>query len=123
VPHRAARKLPNLSEVYPIEVIAAWPAPKGQKAHETVVTTEVKPSELHQALVSLGLKPGKPAKGEGAAAAGPEVKLFLDLPGPGGIAKRLPIERTLVDKNGETMPALKWIFTGSTEKQPDPGET
>lgn len=119
----APRKLPNLSEVYPIEVIAAWPAPKGQKAHETVVTTEVKPSELHQALVSLGLKPGKPAKGEGAAAAGPEVKLFLDLPGPGGISKRLPIERALVDKKtGKTMPALKWIFTGSVEKQPDPAK-
>lgn len=119
----APRKLPNLSEVYPIEVIAAWAAPKGQKAHETVVTTEIKPSELHQALVSLGLKPGKPAKGEGAAAAGPEVKLFLDLPGPGGIAKRMPIERALVDKKtGKTMPALKWVFTGSVEKQPDPAK-
>ncbi|MFO0871563.1 MAG: YdjY domain-containing protein [Pirellulales bacterium] len=119
----APRKLPNLTEVYPIEVIAAWPAPQGQKAHETVVTTAVKPSDVHRALESLGLKPGVPAKGEGAAATGPEVKLFLDLPGPGGVAKRLPIERTLVDKKtGKTMPALKWIFTGSVEKQPDPAK-
>ena len=68
----ALRKLPNLSEIYPIEVIASLPAPKGQKAHETVVTFEAKPSDIHKAVESLGLKPGKPAKGEGAAAEGPE---------------------------------------------------
>jgi len=33
----APRKLPNLADVYPIEVIACYPAPRGQKAHETVV--------------------------------------------------------------------------------------
>ena len=117
----APRKLPNLAEVYPIEVIAA--APKGQKAHETVVTFEAKPSDIHKALESLGLKPGKPAKGEGAAAEGPEVKIFLDLPGAGGISKRLPIEKALVDrKTAKTMPPLKWIFTGSISKQLDPNK-
>ncbi len=117
----APRKLPNLAEVYPIEVIAA--APKGQKAHETVVTFEAKPSDIHKALESLGLKPGKPAKGEGAAAVGPEVKIFLDLPGAGGISKRLPIEKALVDrKTAKSMPPLKWIFTGSISKQLDPNK-
>src|SRR6266545_2524408 len=42
----APRKLPNLSEIYPIEVIATLPAPKGQKAHETVVTFDAKPSDV-----------------------------------------------------------------------------
>lgn len=115
----APRKLPNLSEVYPIEVIAT--APKGQKAHETIVTFDVAPSEIHKALEGLGLKPGKPAKGEGGMPAGPEVKIFLDLPGAGGIAKRIPVERALVDKKtGKTMPNIKWLFTGSVVKQPDP---
>lgn len=119
----ALRKLPNLSEIYPIEVIASLPAPKGQKAHETVVTFDAKPSDIHKALESLGLKPGKPAKGEGAAAVGPEVKIFLDLPGAGGLTKRLPIEKALVDrKTAKTMPPLKWIFTGSISKQPDPNK-
>ncbi len=119
----ALRKLPNLSEVYPIEVIASLPAPKGQKAHETVVTFEAKPSDIHKALESLGLKPGKPAKGEGATAEGPEVKIFLDLPGAGGLTKRLPIEKALVDrKTAKTMPPLKWIFTGSISKQLDPNK-
>lgn len=77
----ALAQLPNLNEVYPIEVIASLAAPKGQKAHETVVTFDAKPSDIHKAVESLGLKPGKPAKGEGAEAAGPEVKIFLELPG------------------------------------------
>ena len=119
----ALRKLPNLSEIYPIEVIASLPAPQGQKAHETVVTFEAKPSDIHKAVESLGLKPGKPAKGEGAAAEGPEVKIFLDLPGAGGLTKRLPIEKVLVDrKTAKVMPPLKWIFTGSISKQPDPNK-
>ena len=119
----ALRKLPNLSEVYPIEVIASWAAPQGQKAHETVVTFDAKPSEVHKAIESLGLKPGKPAKGEGATAEGPEVKIFLDLPGAGGLTKRLPIEKTLVDrKTAKTMPPLKWLFTGSSTKRPDPNK-
>lgn len=119
----APRKLPNLSEVYPIEVIASLPSPKGQKAHETVVTFDAKPSDIHKALESLGLKAGKPAKGEGASATGPEVKVFLDLPGAGGLSKRLPIEKALVDrKTAKAMPPLKWIFTGSITKQPDPNK-
>jgi hypothetical protein len=117
----APRKLPNLAEIYPIEVIASHPAPKGQKAHETVVTFDVKPSDIHKALESLGLKAGKPAKGEGAAASGPEVKVFLELPSAEGVAKRIPIEKALVDKKtGKTMPNLKWLFTGSIMKQVDP---
>jgi hypothetical protein len=119
----APRKLPNLNEVYPVEVVATWPAPKGQKAHETVVEFDIKPSDVHKTLESLGLKPGKPARGEDQVASGPEVKILLELPGPGGITKRLPIERALVDrKTGKTMPALKWLFTGSVLKQPDPAK-
>jgi hypothetical protein len=118
----APRKLPNLKEAYPIEVIATYPAPKGQKAHETVVTFEgIKPSEVHKALEQLGLKAGKPARGEGTRAEGPEVRLALEVPGADGKPQRLPIEKTLVDrKTGKGMPALKWYFTGSALKQPDP---
>lgn len=116
----AQRKLPNLPEIYPIEVIACLPAPKGQKAHETIVTFEVAPTEVHKALESLGLKAGKPARGEGTAAEGPELKIFLDLPTEGE-PKRTPIEKCVVDrKTGKTLPPLKWHFTGSVLKQPDP---
>jgi signal recognition particle subunit SEC65 len=106
---------------YPIEVIASWPFPKGQKAHETVVTIDAKPSEIHKALEELGLKPGKPVVGEKEEPQGPEVKIFLEIPAEEGRGKRIAIEKTLVDpKTNKPMPAVRWRFTGSVMKQPDP---
>lgn len=107
---------------YPIEVIACYPFPKGQKAHETVVTIDVKPSEVHKALERLGLKAGKPVMGESKEAAqGPQVKIYLEVPGEDGQKKRLPIEKVLIDpKTNKSMPKVQWRFTGSALKQPDP---
>src|SRR5262245_31390607 len=44
----APRKIddPKFKEIYPVEVVATYPFPRGAKAHETVVTIEVKPSEV-----------------------------------------------------------------------------
>lgn len=120
----APRKLPDLSETYPLEVVctvARLPDGKrAQKAHETVVVADVKPSDVQKALESLGLKPGKPAKGEGAKAEGPELELFLEVT-KNGSAERHNIEKLMVDrKTGKAMPKLKWLFTGSAMTQPDP---
>src|SRR6266576_4456814 len=94
----APRKIndPRYTEIYPIEVIACAEFPKGQKAHETVVTVDAKPSDVHKALEDLGLKPGKPANpgGEDSIAEGPELKISIELPS----GKLVPIEKTLVDK-------------------------
>lgn len=109
----APRKLANLPEVYPIEVIATHPSPKGQKAHETVVVFDVAPSEVHKALESLGLKPGKPARGEDANS-GPELDLTLELPG----GKKVSFESVLLDKKtGRPLPDVRWRFTGSALKE------
>jgi hypothetical protein len=117
----AARKLPNLSEIYPLEVIATAPPPRGRKAHETVVTTDARPSQVHAALESLGLKPGQPAKGEGGRAIGPEVTIALELADAAGKKKLIPIEKALVDtRTKKPLRPLKWFFTGSIQKQPDP---
>ena len=117
----AARKLPNLSEIYPLEVIATAPPPRGRKAHETVVTTDVRPSQVHAALEVLGLRPGQPAKGEDAKATGPEVTLTLKFTDSAGKTKSIPIEHSMVDtKSKKPLPPLKWFFTGSIRKQPDP---
>src|SRR5712692_2186534 len=94
----APRKIndPRYKEIYPIEVIACWPFPKGQKAHETVVTIDVKPSAVHRALVELGLQPGAPILGESKEPArGPEVNVYLEVPTPAGERRRIPIERLL----------------------------
>ena len=115
----AVRKLPDLAEIYPLEVICT--SAKGEKKHETVVTSEAKPSEIHKALESLGLKPGKPAKGEDAKAEGPETEIFLEIAKSDAPPERIAIEKLMVDrKTGKPMPKLKWYFTGSALKQPDP---
>jgi hypothetical protein len=117
----APRKLPNLDQIYPIEVIASWGAPRGQKAHETVVTFKgLTPGDVHKALADLGLKPGKPAYGEGAKAQGPEVRIFLEFTGANGKQQKLPFEKLMVTKDGKPVPELKWHFTGSVMKEPDP---
>ena len=118
----APRKIDDerFKEIYPIEVIATFPFPKGKKAHETVVTFDVKPSDIHKALESLGLKAGKPARTADDKQTGPEVRIFLEI-NPGKSAKRIPIEQVLVDKKtGKPMPKVKWLFTGSLMVKPDP---
>ena len=122
----APRKINDerFKEIYPIEVVACWEFPKGQKAHETVVTIEAKPSEVHKALVDLGMKPGTPVLGDvKEAPAGPEVKIFLEFEGPDGQPKRVPIERTMLDiKTNKPLTTLKWRFTGSVMVKPDPNK-
>src|SRR5262245_19994047 len=44
----APRKLDYLDQIYPIEVVACYAHPKGEKAHETLVTIEAKPSDVHK---------------------------------------------------------------------------
>ncbi len=110
-------------EIYPIEVVACYPFPRGQKAHETVVTIEAKPSAVHKGLIDLGLKPGTPVVGDAKdPPQGPEVKIYLELPGePGAEPKRVPLERTLLDiRTNKPLPPLRWRFTGSIMRQPDP---
>jgi hypothetical protein len=118
----APRKLPNLKEIYPIEVIATYPTPHGQKAHETVVIfSGIKPSDVHKALLGLGLRPGKPARGEGTRAEGPELLVFLELTNSDGRVWSIPIEQVLVNRNtGKPIDGLRWHFTGSAFRQPDP---
>lgn len=112
-------------EIYPIEVIACWPFPKGQKAHETVVTIDCKPSEVHKGLEQLGMKSGTPKVGGGKenVPEGPEVDIFLEFNDPTGQPKKVPIERTMIDpKTKKQLPKLKWRFTGSVMSQPDPNK-
>jgi hypothetical protein len=123
----APRKIddPRYKEIYPIEVIACWPFPRGQKAHETVVTIEAKPSAVHKALVDFGLKPGTPRFGEGKEPPlGPECKIHLEMPDAAGEMRRVPIDRTLVDKKtGKPFPkSVTWRFTGSVRTKPDPNK-
>lgn len=118
----APRKLPKLDKVYPIEVIACWPHPKGQKAHETIVVIEAKPSEVHKALESLGLKPGKPVMGGKDVPQGPKVLLYLEVPSVDGSVKKIGMDKALIDsRTNKPFPKnTEWRFTGSVMSKPDP---
>jgi hypothetical protein len=113
----------NDGKPYPIEVIATRPHPAGQKAHETVLTVDVSPSDVHKALESLGLKPGSPASEDKGAAQGPEVRLFIEVPGTAG-RRRLTLSQALVGlTNGQPFPkTVKFRFTGSTLSNADPAK-
>ena len=121
----APRKLEYLKgEIYPLEVIATWPHPKGKKAHETVVVTDVKPSDVHKAIESLGIKPGAPVMGGKAEPQGPEFDVYIGVPGAGGDWKRVALEKCIVDsRTGKAFPkSVKFRFTGSKMVQPDPNK-
>lgn len=119
----APRKLPSLDQTYPIELIAGWGAPKGKKAHEIVVSVDSNPSEVHRGLEKLGLKAGKPAKGEGTKAEGPVVNVFFEVPDAAGGTKRIPMEKVLWDpKTRKAPPKMTFVFTGSTMTAPDPNK-
>jgi hypothetical protein len=121
----APRKIddPRYKEIYPIEVVACWPFPKGLKAHETVVTIDAKPSDVHRGLVELGLKPGKPVVGDvKEEPEGPTINIYLEFPGPDGEPKRVPIEKTMIDPKGKNLPKMQWRFTGSAMEKPDPNK-
>jgi hypothetical protein len=127
----APRKLEHLKgEVYPIELIACWAHPKGKKAHETVVTIEADPSEVHKGLEQLGLKPGKPARGEAPKEGdpapkgeGPEVNVYIEVPDGAGGTRRLAMEKILMDpKTKKPAPKMTFIFTGSVMTAIDPSK-
>jgi len=125
----APRKV--LDEVYPIEVIACWPYKKdpkpgdkaGKKAHETVVTIDVLPSEVAKAMDQLGAKPGKPGYGEDKPAEGPDVNVYIDVPQDGGTFKRLSMDKVLIDpKTKKPMPKVKFKYTGSGASKATPDQ-
>ncbi len=116
----APRKLPNLDKIYPLEVIACWPAPKGKKAHETIVTIDARPSDVAKALESLGLKAGKPVMGQGEPK-GPAVNVYFLIPDSTGIDRKVTMDKAMIDaRNGKPFPKnIEWRFTGSTMTVPD----
>jgi hypothetical protein len=119
----APRKLAHLKEIYPLEVIACWPHPKGKKAHETIVTLDATPSDVHKALESLGIKSGTPVQGEGEPK-GPAVAIYFLVPDSTGLERKVTMDKAMVDsKNGKPFPkSVEWRFTGSATVQPDPNK-
>jgi hypothetical protein len=127
----APRKIdhPSYKEIYPIEVVACWPflgepGKGGEKAHETIVTIDmkIKPSTVQKALEELGLKPGEPVAAEGKEPKGPKINVYIEVTGADGQAKRLTMDKVLLDpKTKKPFPkTVEFRFTGSALIQLDP---
>lgn len=91
---------------------------KGTNEHESVLRTEAKPSDLHAALLMLGLTPGAPVKFSATAQKwfpphGPPLNITVEFDKDGKHVS-LPAYKLMRDvRTKQAMPSQQWIFTGS----------
>ncbi len=85
---------------------------KGGKDYETLFVTDVPPAEIREALLAIGLKPGRPAK-EASLPAGPPVRVLVEYE-EAGKERRRPIDEFVLSvKTGKPLEAGPWTYTGS----------
>ncbi len=90
----------------------------GGPDHESVLRTHMKPSDLHTALLMLGLKPGEPVKYSEAANKwipphGPPLQIHVEYQKDGKTVS-IPAYRMIRNADTKKTPdAFTWIFTGS----------
>jgi hypothetical protein len=86
--------------------------------HEAVVRSKVKPSDLHTALLAMGLKPGSPVSwskslNKWLPPHGPPLQIRMEYEKDGKPVTE-PANRWMRSvKTKEVMPATTWIFAGS----------
>jgi len=106
-----------------LELIATTEGPNS-RGHEAIVTINAKPSEIHLALLTLGLKPGHPMINKHV-----EGRFLPDPPsGPGlhvffvyqvkGQTIQTPAHEWVIDQaTGQPLADTHWLFTGSQFRQ------
>jgi hypothetical protein len=100
---------------YPLEFLAVM---TNTNEYEAIVRTDAKPSDLHLALLMIGLKPGEPVHYSEAAKkwlppSGPPVDIWFEYQ-KDGQAVKVPAYRWMRDvKTRKVAPPMLWVFTGS----------
>jgi hypothetical protein len=90
----------------------------GTSEHESVLRSRVKPSDLHLALLMIGLEPGAPVSYSEVAKRwlpphGPPIQIHCEFERDGQTVS-VPAYRMMRNlKTREEMPPLTWIFAGS----------
>ena len=90
----------------------------GGSEHESVLRTPAKPSDIHTALLAVGMLPGKPvtfseALNKWIPPQGPPLNIHLEWEKDGKLVN-VPAYRTMRDlKNKKEMKPLHWVFCGS----------
>lgn len=100
---------------YPLEFLAVV---TGTNEYEAVVRSEVKPSDLHLALLMVGLTPGQPVHYSEATKtwlppSGPPVNVWFEYV-KDGKQQRVPAYRWMRDvRTKKPASGFTWVFTGS----------
>jgi len=91
---------------------------KGTNDYEAMIRSEVKPSDLHMALLAIGLKPGEPVHYSESLKkwfppTGPPLHMTMEYEKDGKIVQD-PAWKWMRDvKSKKTAPPFTWVFTGS----------
>ena len=91
---------------------------KGTNDYEAMIRSEVKPSNLHLALLAIGLKPGQPLKYSEATRKwtppqGPPLQMMMEYEKDGRTVTE-PAWKWMRDvKTHKPAPPFTWVFTGS----------
>lgn len=101
-----------------LEVIACTP---DTKEHESLVMSLASASDVHAALLMLGIQPGRPGRFEwnggrlrGISPTGPTIRVSLAVPPPSGDGAEFPPERWIVSaRTGQRFAPGRWVFAGS----------
>jgi hypothetical protein len=100
---------------YPLEFLAVV---RNGNEYEAIVRSDAKPSDLHLALLMLGLKPGQPVHYSEATKSwlpptGPAVSIWFEYD-KDGKHEKVPATRWMRDVHAKhEPPPLTWVFTGS----------
>ena len=93
---------------------------RGTKDHESLLVTDAMPSQIHAALLLIGLEPGRPAVWEypqgrpvAHAPTGPPVTVEFLLAGGSNAGSVAPHEWTTTRKGSRRFPDGRWVFAGS----------
>jgi hypothetical protein len=101
-----------------LEQVACSP---NSREHEALVVVDVRPSNIHAALLLAGFEPGMPGRwaydGETLMLVPPQgepLEVLVSYPGPDGALVELPIRAWIRDHLGaEQFPVQPWVFGGS----------
>lgn len=97
--------------------------PGAEKDHETLVVADIRPSNLHAALLMIGAEPGAPGDwawdGQDVlrtAARGDEIEVTLLWEAPDGARIERDARELIVnERTGEQFGGSAWVFAGSVE--------
>ncbi len=106
-----------------LELIATTEGPNSRD-HEAIVSITAKPSEVHLALLTLGLMPGHPQVNKHMdgrfvpdPAIGPELRVYFVYE-INGQTVQTPVHQWVTDQaTGQPLPETRWLFTGSQFRQ------